>query len=148
MGAIFTKALGISIAIGAALYAISYFILVMLSGVEAAQATEVAKGLGAIPILGCVHIADMLERQRAIKSAAPGHKTTIRTFEGFSISWPIMAVAGTIVLVAAAEFLGIFGVLIAYLLMSAAAPNDTGRSQLNQFEVGAAGIIGIPFQLL
>jgi hypothetical protein len=49
-----------------------------------------------------------------------GAKTMILTFEGFSISWPLMAVAGTLILIATMEFTAGYGALIPAVLAAAA----------------------------
>jgi hypothetical protein len=126
--AFLSAALGISLAIGATLYAIAYVILAMLPGVEPSVVGHVAAGLGAIPIMGCTHVADMLEQRQAKKSAVPGRKTTIRTFEGFSISWPIMAVVGTLILIATMEFTVGYGALIAAGLAEVAGTPGLSKS--------------------
>jgi hypothetical protein len=61
---------------------------------------HISEGLAAIPIIGCHHLAELLERREAKQSLRSGQKIVIQSLDGFSISWPLMAAYGTFVLVA------------------------------------------------
>jgi hypothetical protein len=122
-------ALVVSMAMGTIL-----FIAVLLAGGVAH--VEVAGAIGAMPLVAVPHIYDTLERVEARKSVTSGHKIMIPTFEGFSVSWPIMVVAGTIVVIVITQFTGAIAGGIA----------DACGARTPSV-IGTVGLVSIPFQL-
>jgi hypothetical protein len=91
-------ALAVSMAMGAILFIV---------GSGSGANVEVAGAVGAMPLVAVPHIYDTLERVEARKSITSGHKIMIPTFEGFSVSWPIMVAAGSIVVFVITLFTGV-----------------------------------------
>jgi hypothetical protein len=126
-------AVGISIAMGCALFACAYPIV---------QDVKVAGGLAAIPIGGVHHIAELLERREARTSFSPERRTAVHSFKGFAIWWPLTIAYGTLIVFAVAEFVGGLTGLLAGAL-SAALTAETNIEALASKMPNVVAILGL-----
>lgn len=122
-------ALLISVAVGAILCVVFW----ELSGDKSTAATFAAAPVATFP-----KIAEMLEQWQAKKSVAAGQEFKIYSFEGYSIFWPIIAVAGTLIVMATIQLSSGFGGFIIGML----------NQELNLKTIGVIGVISIPFQCI
>jgi hypothetical protein len=70
---------------------------------------HVAEGAGTLPFLGCVHIAEMLDRRETRSGVAAASAATIPTFKDFRVRWSIVVLYGTLAMWAIDFFSGFFG---------------------------------------
>jgi hypothetical protein len=62
----------------------------------------------ALPYGACGQFAELLEQQEAKRSLASGQQgAAVPSLDGFSISWPLMAAYGTIILIAVTEIVSL-----------------------------------------
>jgi hypothetical protein len=92
-----------AIACGLALILFGVTLVVLLPFSEFQQALDsalnVAKTIGGVIIASFPVIAEFLERQKGRKNLAAGKQRPVYDFRGFQITWPLMAVYGTIIVV-------------------------------------------------
>ncbi|HEX3808083.1 MAG TPA: hypothetical protein VHW02_00150 [Rhizomicrobium sp.] len=124
-------AIGIALGLGLLIFGVSYPLL---------QSKEMAEGFAAIPIVGSNHIAEMLERQAARQSLSPNQPTSLKTPHGFEMPWYLLAVYGTIVLVAVVQLAGGLAGLIVGIA-------SQGHSDMQNM-LPAVAILSIPTQLI
>jgi hypothetical protein len=93
------QALIVCLLVGLAIFGVSYPFL---------KSTHVAESIAALPLLACRETAEWLEQLHAKRSLAEGKKLKIQSFEGFAISWPIMAIGGALLLAAIVEVTSAF----------------------------------------
>lgn len=103
-------ALAVSFGMGMVLFGIVYPIF---------HDAHLAAGIAAIPIAGCHHIAEMLERRETRHSVTAHRATEIHSLTGFVIAWPLLVAYATIALLGIGLFAGVFGVSVIAFLFGA-----------------------------
>jgi hypothetical protein len=83
------------------LFGVTFVILLPFSEFQQAldSALNVAKTMGSLIIASFPVIAEFLERQKGRKNLAAGKPRPVYDFRGFQITWPLMALYGTIIVV-------------------------------------------------
>jgi hypothetical protein len=76
--------------------------------------TELVDAAAALPLAGCSQILELLEKREAKRKLTTGQQGAIQSLDGFSISWPLMAAYGTIILIAVTQIVsGLTGAITA-----------------------------------
>jgi hypothetical protein len=140
--------LAILIAFAAAgcIFGITYPILAILG----INHEEIAGGLATLPIAGSPHIVELLEQSQARRGVARGHADVVRSFEGFAISWPIVALCGTVVVFAIMEVSAGFASMLAGFLaafISGATSIEALASKMPTVMAIMGLAIGIPIRI-
>jgi hypothetical protein len=92
-------ALAISFGMGMVLFGIVYPMF---------HDAHLAAGIAAIPIAGCHHIAEMLERREARQSVAAHRVTDIHSFADYVVAWPLLVAQTTVTLIGIYLTAGVF----------------------------------------
>ena len=116
-------ALAISFGMGMVLFGIVYPIF---------HDAHLAAGIAAIPIAGCHHIAEMLERREARRSITAHQVTEIHRLEGYVVAWPRLVAQTTVTFVGISLVAAIFAMTLVSLILGFGA--DLTRGQ----EIGLA----------
>lgn len=96
-------ALAIAVAMAIAIYTAASFVV---------SDPDTALGIAALPFVGCVHYAEMLEQRHVRMSLWPDRPTAVPTLHGYVISPIVMLAYGTVIVLAVAEFAsGLTGIL-------------------------------------
>jgi hypothetical protein len=124
-------ALAISFGMGLLLFGATYPIF---------HDSHLAAGIAAMPIAGCHHIAEMLERREARRSVAVHHAAEIQSLAGFTVAWPLLILRATI---------AVFGIMLlaatvaCFVIVYLFGDVEFGQTQ----EVGVL-LIGAPIELV
>jgi hypothetical protein len=111
-------ALAISFGMGMVLFGIVYPLF---------HDAHLAAGIAAIPIAGCHHIAEMLERREIRKSITAHQVTEIHRLEGYVVAWPRLAAQTTVTFVGISLAAVVLGMTLMSLLLGSDA--DPTRTQ-------------------
>ena len=101
-------ALAISFGMGMVLFGIVYPMF---------HDAHLAAGIAAIPIAGCHHIAEMLERREARRSVTAHHVGEIHTLQGFVVAWPRLVSQTTVTFVGISLAAMVFGMALMPLIL-------------------------------
>jgi hypothetical protein len=145
------KNMGLAILIAFAAAGCIFGITYPILGIFGINHEEIAGGLATLPIAGSPHIVELLERGQARRGVARGHPGVVRSFEGFAISWPIVALCGTVVIFAimeaSADFASLLGAFLAGFISGATSVEELA-SKLPTV-MGIMGLaISIPIRLV
>jgi hypothetical protein len=111
-------ALAISFGMGMVLFGIVYPMF---------HDAHLAAGIAAIPIAGCHHIAEMLERREARLSVTAHQVTEIHRLEGYVVAWPRLVAQTTVTFVGISLAAAVLVMTVASLLLGFEA--DLTRTQ-------------------
>jgi hypothetical protein len=125
-----TTALAISFGMGMVLFGIVYPMF---------HDAHLAAGIAAIPIAGCHHIAEMLERREARQSVTAHQVAEIHRLEGYVVAWPRLVAQTTITFVGILLAAAVLGTTLASLLLGFEA--DLTRAQESALALAMAPIV-------
>ncbi len=125
-------ALAISFGMGLVLFVIVYPLF---------HDAHLAAGIAAIPIAGCHHIAEMLERRETRQGVTAHRAAEIHDLAGFSVAWPLIVAYATIALFGIYLVATVFGALTIGFLF------DEGATYTRRQAIGVM-VIAAPILLI
>jgi hypothetical protein len=102
------------------------------------KSVEISYGVAGLPFVVCHHIAETLEQREARVHFALGKSASIKSLHTFAISWPLMTIFGTVILIVLSQAVGF---LVGAAIAGAADRTTAFRSAALFFNVPAVMLI-------